>query len=245
MLRAMRVPRFEITRELLVLLALAGLPQFAAAYTYLQVGVDSNFLVDDRRVIFAQADRSLTVLALDNGKVLRREKSRDYSGTFQRTGHGILLFGSDRITMLDPMNFTTRWETPFHSAPNVIGNDLVSYDGNGRVQCRGLADGRVRWSYHLPGALQVVAASGAVLVHHGAIYDEEFPAATALVDLQTGNELFRKGPPFGTNWASMYFDGTNIYAEVGPYDEKRSNYKPDRLAVWNRGGEEINSQRTE
>src|SRR4051812_41049259 len=127
MLRAMRVPRFEATMKLLVLLALAGLPRLVEAYTYLQVGVDSNFLIDDRRVIFAQADRSLTVLALDTGNVLRREKTRDYSGTFQRTAHGILLLSSDRIEMLDPANFTTRWETRFHSAPNLICNDLVSY----------------------------------------------------------------------------------------------------------------------
>src|SRR5262249_40644191 len=67
-----------LVRAALKILLVANISWSCCAYTYVQSGVDSNFLIDDKRLIFAQADGSLTVLALDNGQVLRREKSRHF-----------------------------------------------------------------------------------------------------------------------------------------------------------------------
>lgn len=69
---------------------LAALTAPASAYTYRQVGVDSNFLTVERRVHFAQSDGSLTVLDLERGEVLRRLKNPNYSGALQLTDHGKL-----------------------------------------------------------------------------------------------------------------------------------------------------------
>src|SRR5438094_4471534 len=109
-----------------------------SGYTYRQVGIDSNFLIDTGRVFFAQADGSLTVLALETGEVLRRDASRDYSGTLMRVPPGILVLNYGTITLYDPNALTPLWETKFHYSPNVVGDALVSYDGNGLVQCRNL-----------------------------------------------------------------------------------------------------------
>ena len=237
----MRAPPFKPLLRFLFLLALGGSTLLCSAYTYIQVGVDSNFLIDGNRVLFAQSDRSLTVLALDTGEVLQREKNRDYSGTLMRTDRGVLVVNSSVIALLNPTNFSVLWEIGSQYEPNVIDDRLVSYSGSGLVECRGLNDGQVRWSCELPGTLEIVAAAGKVLLHHSAVYEEGSAPATALLDLDRGKELFRKTPPFGTNWASAFFDGTNIYVETGPFNGKRSDYKPEWLAIWNTRGEEIGS----
>lgn len=235
----MRAPSLQPLLRVLFLLALSGSTLPCRAYTYIQVGVDSNFLIDGNRVLFAQADRSLTVLALDSGEVLQRDKSRDYSGTLLRTSHGLLVLNSSAIALLNATNFNVLWEIKPQLEPDVADDRLVSCDGDGKVECRSLSDGRVRWTYDLTGALEIVAAAGRVLVHHSAVYEEGTAPAIALLDLDSGKELFRKAPPFGTNWASAFFDGTNLYVETGPFSGKRSDYKPEWLAIWNTRGEEI------
>jgi outer membrane protein assembly factor BamB len=238
----MRAPSSRpVLKWLILLFALGSTPVCCDAYTYIQVGVDSNFLVDDGRVLFAQSDGSLTALDLQTGAVLSRNKGRNFSGMLARVPQGLLVLNDQSIALLDPTNFSTLWETASADEPNVIGNDLISCDDDGVVQCRNLADGQIRWTYELPGTLQMVAEGDNVLVHRAATYDDASAPATVLLDRRSGRELFQKVPTNGVHWASAFFDGTNIYLVAGPYQGKRSDYQPERLLVCNTSGVETGS----
>jgi hypothetical protein len=79
-----------------------------------------------------------------------------------------------------------------------------------------------------------------VLVHRAATY-EATETTTSLLNLRTGEEIFRKVAPPGIHWNNAFFDGTNIYVQTGPYIGKRSDYTLERLAIWNTRGEETGS----
>jgi outer membrane protein assembly factor BamB len=209
------------------------------AYTYIQVGVDSNFLTEDGRVYFAQSNGSLTVLDLKTGEVILRKKDRDYSGTIISTDHGILVHNYGKITMIDRRSLIPIWQTESHYKANVTEDFLVSYDGNGLVECRHLSDGSTRWSYNLPGALDIIAEGQNVLVHRAATF--EGTPTTVLLDLDTGKEVFRKQPPPNVHYGKVFFDGEKIYLETGSFTDKRSDYTCEKLTVWNISGEEIGS----
>lgn len=236
----MRAPLSNLVRRLVLMLVLFSGVETALPYTYHQVGVYSNILIDQGRVIFIQADGSLTALNLEDGAVLVRDLSRSYSGDLKRVPSGILVLGYSEITWLRPDGLSPMWETKASYDPNILEDALVSYDGNGLVECRSLENGNLLWSYNLPGALQVVAQSEMVLVHRAATY-EATETTTSLLDLRTGKEIFRKTPPPGIYWNNAFFDGTNIYVQTGPYIGKRSDYKLERLAIWNTRGEETSS----
>jgi outer membrane protein assembly factor BamB len=237
----MRAPSFKPVLGFFLLLVPVCSTLFCSGYTYLQVGVDSNFLIDDGRVLFAQSDGSLTALSLDSGQVLVRDKTRNYSGALLRTPQGLLVLNDRVIALLNPTTFSALWETTSCEQPNITLDALVSHDGRGLVQCRELETGHIRWSYELPGDLDIVAASGRVLVHRAAVFDEHLVPTTVLLDLQSGKELFRKTAPPGTNRVTTFLDGTNIFVEEGAFKDKRPEYEPERLATWNDRGEEIHS----
>src|SRR5439155_15933066 len=169
----------------------------------------SNLLIDQGHVFFSQADGSLTVLSLETGDVLHRDKARAYSGTFTLTPAGILVVGYDFVAVLNQTNFTRIWSADAQYDAIVSSNLLVSYDGYGLVQCRKLTDGSVQWTFNLPGALQIVPDTGLVLVHRAATYEEKSIPTTVGLDLQSGKELFRKTAPPNTHWEKIFFDGTN------------------------------------
>jgi len=225
-------------RFVLALLICLSCARLSLAYTYHQVGVGSNFLVDDGRVYFAQADGSLTALDLDTGEVLRRKKDGYYSGALMRVDEGILVLTYGKITLLAPRTLSRVWETTSHYEANVTEGLLVSYDGCGLVQCRALGDGSVRWSYNLPGALTIVAEAGKVLVHKKAVF--EGTPATVLLDLNTGRELYRKETPSQVRYVAAFLDGTHVFLATasssgGPYDAI-----PDRMTIWDSSGKEVN-----
>ena len=76
------VPK-AITRSVASAVALALFAGQVQGDTYFQSGVASDLLVADGRVIFAQADGSLTALGLATGKVLLRKPGRGSTGHFQ------------------------------------------------------------------------------------------------------------------------------------------------------------------
>jgi len=210
-----------------------------SAYTFWQVGVGSNFLIESNRVVFAQSDSSLTVLAIDSGAVLERRKRGDFSGRLKRVPFGILLLQYSSISLLDATNFSTIWQTDLAYEPNVLENSLVSYDGNGVVARRNLNDGTVRWTFSLPGALEVVAEGDKVLINRAATYEKKNVPALVMLDLESGKEIFRKTPPDGIQWPKIFFDGQNVYIEEGAFSGKRSDYELENLVVWSAQGQEI------
>src|SRR5262245_8850132 len=90
---------------------------YSNAYTYTQQGVYSNFLVDGDKLVFAQSDRTLTVLSIETGEVLLRVKNREFSGTLKRVSQGILMLQYSSVALLNPTNYTTIWETTTATAP--------------------------------------------------------------------------------------------------------------------------------
>ena len=84
--------------------------------------------------------------------------------------------------------------TPLHS-PAV----LFRIDGNGLVDRRDLATGKICSSCDLPGAVDIVVDKGKVLVFRSAVYDApEVQPTVVLLDLLTGRELLRKAAPHRT-----------------------------------------------
>jgi len=217
-------------------------PLACSAYTSIEVGIDSNLLIDRDRVLFAQADGSLTVLDINSGKVLHRDKKRDYSGTLTRVPQGILVLQYGRIALLNATNLLQVWETTSHYDPNITPDALVSYDGNGKVECRDLKSGRSRWAFELPGALEVIETNGMVCVVRAAVYEEQATPTLALLHLSDGKEIFRRTAANGVSWANGFFDGTNIFITAGAQiGRKRADFRPDRMLVWNTGGDELPS----
>jgi outer membrane protein assembly factor BamB len=238
---AMRSPAFRLVLTILLPLTLGCSALHCGGYTYVQAGVDSNLLIDDARVLFIQADGSLTALSLKTGGVLVRARGRNYSGELRRVPGGILLMNDRTLSLLNPADFRTVWESPAHCEPNLQGDALVSCDEQGLVQCRNLDDGGLRWSYSLPGSLEIVAESEKVLVHRASTYERGVSPATALLDLDKGTELFRQSPTNGVHEGPAFFDGTNIFIETGSLDETNSDFEPERMAIWNLKGHETGS----
>lgn len=233
MLRRHRLRNRAICLALFCLIA----PTVLHAYTFVQRGVSSNILVDDGKVYFAQSDDSLTVLNLEAGEVLARKKKRVYGGTIMHFDEGVLVLGREEIVLVDPKTFAPLWHTELIYEANVLDGRLVSYDGNGRIECLLLRDGAVQWSYDLPGALQIVAEGDKVLAHCAATY-EGIPK-TVLLDLKTGDELFVKEPPANKHYQNVYFDGANVYLERGSYVDDRSEWDFEGVVIWNTSGMEV------
>lgn len=81
----------------------------ASASTVAQVGIDSNFVMVDDKVFFAQADGTLTVLDLTTGGVLERLIGTDYSGALRQIDEGILAWGYSSVTLVDLDGLAPRW----------------------------------------------------------------------------------------------------------------------------------------
>src|SRR5579863_3314686 len=162
-------------RFILSLTVAASLLVFSSActaYTFIEAGIESNFLVDNDHLFFSQSDDSLTVLKLSTGEVLRRDKSRNFSGTLFLASNGIVVVGYSAVTLLDRNDFKVLWRVePAYNS--IVTNDLlVSDNGNGLVQCRNLVTERLNWSYDLPGAVEFVVDKEEVFINRAAMFDE-------------------------------------------------------------------------
>ena len=225
----------------LVALALAASTLSSPGYTYLQVGVDSNFLIDSNRVLFAQADGSLTALALGSGEVLARNKSLYFSGNLLRTPDGILVLNDRNIALLDPATLNTVWQTRGQQSPFVTDHAVISQSSEGRVECRQLEDGSLSWSYPMPGVLQIAAAGGGVFILRSATYEAGASPVAVCLNEKDGTELFRRAPANHMQWGSAFMNASNLFLVAGSYNLERSDYQPESLVVWNTRGEELQS----
>jgi outer membrane protein assembly factor BamB len=238
----MKTPKHDRTGAFIVIILFAVCVLFSSpsqGYKYIQVGVNSNFLTEDGQVYFAQSGGSLTVLDLKTGNVIHRKKDEHYSDTIIGTEHGILVLKHGKIIMLERGTLNTMWDTAQHFKANIIKDYLVSYDGNGLVECRNLSDGSVYWSYNLPGALEIIAEGQYVLVHRAATFRGE--PMTVLLDLDTGKEVFRKQPPPNVHYEKVFFDGRNIFVDKGTFAKERAGYASEEIVVWNISGEQVGS----
>lgn len=192
---------------------------------------------------FAQSDGSLTVLDINTGSVLERKSNIDYGGTLQLVDEGIFVRTYGKLAVLNKSTLEVIWQAEKEYDPVIEGHRLVSYDGNGLVECRAMETGKILWSYNLPGALDIVVLKGKVLIFRDARYDgaEEKPSVV-LLDLETGQELLCRNSPPLVHYFKAYFDGDRIYLETGPYkDGYRTSARFENLIVWDLEGREIES----
>jgi len=225
----------------------------AHCYTYHQVGVNSNFLVDQDKVYFAQSDGTLTVLNLDTGDVVARNRNIDYGGTLQLAENGILVCTYGELTVLNMNTLEVIWQAKEEFNPVIEGNRLVSYDGYGLIDCRDLATGKTLWSYDLPGALEFAAQKGKLLVFREAVYDGPIGVpAVVLLDMDSGKELLHRTTPPNVHFLGAFFNGEKIYLPSGRYkgehtpnltryDTGRPSARFERMLVWDLEGNELAS----
>jgi len=236
-----------------MLLTLVVLVAPAFCHTYVQVGVNSNFLIDDGKVYFAQSDGTLTALNLDTGEVVARKSNIEYGGTLRLVDKGILVRTYGELTVLDQSTLEVIWQAKDEYDSTIEGDRLVSYDGNGLVECRDLDTGKILWSYNLPGALDIVVQKAKVLVFRSAVYDGPKGApAVVLLDLESGQELMHKTAPPNVHYLGAYFDGERIYLPTGlykgqytpnvtRYHSRRPSARFEKLVVWDLAGTEVES----
>ena len=136
----------------------------AHAYTCVEIGVDSDLLVFDGKVLFSQADGTLTLLNLQTGKVLHRGKDRHEIRRFAITPHGILGGGFYHVILLDRDTMAVRWAADCKGQPVPAGESVICKDANGSVACRRIADGCQVWSTFIGTEPQCVADGNRVLI---------------------------------------------------------------------------------
>ena len=236
-----------------VLCMLLSFVPSAWCYTYDQVGVNSNFLVDQGRLYFAQSDGTLTVLNLEGGDVIARNGDIHYGGVLQSVGDGILVSYRRKLTMVKRSSLEIIWQADNAYSPVIEGNRIVSYDGNGLLQCRDLQTGKELWSYDLPGALQFVPETGKLLVFREAVYDgPERNPAVVLLDMESGEVLLHRTTPHQVHFLGAFFDGEKIFLPAGNYkdhqrpnqsrfDSGRRSARFERMLVWDLQGNELES----
>lgn len=182
------------------------------AHTFVRVALDSNILLRDGRVIFAQGTGSLTALDLQTGQVLARKKPAkpfSYSGNLQNSPYGVLMTAYDRIALLDGSTFDPLWQAGQCHAAVTDGDYVVSSDGNHTVHCRKTQSGQVCWTADMEGGWHLTAAKGKVLVSTPDYFHDE--SALLLLDLASGRTLLQQKAPPGVHWQQVYFDGELIY----------------------------------
>jgi len=196
------------------------------AHTSMRVALDSNLLVDDGHVIFAQGTGSLTVLDLQTGKVLLRKKPKhgfSYSGRLQHSAHGVLMMSYDRIFLLDRDTFDPVWQARKCYDTAVDGEYLVSHDGDHTVSCRSAQSGKLCWTADMEGGWHLAAAKGKALVATPDVWNER--PAVLLLDLETGRKLAPYEASSGAHWLEVYFDGDRIYVVD---DESKAPHFPPK-----------------
>lgn len=184
----------------------------AQGYTARCVGVDSNFLFLDGKVVFIQGTGSLTVLDLETGEVLLRKKPEgdsSYHGTLKHCPYGALMIDYNRVVLLDQKTLDPVWGADACYDAAADAGFVVSHDGKGTVRCRHAQTGQLLWNAEMDRVRKIVAVDNKALVatsdYHGGC------SALKLFDLESGRELLHKQADADVRWLKVYFDGQFIY----------------------------------
>lgn len=162
----------------LVVMLIAGLPLtggVALGHTSMTVAVDSNLLVYDGKLLFAQGTGSLTRLELASGKVLNRvvpPEGMHFSGTLLRHEMGVFMADYSRCVLLDEASLNVCWEVGNAHDAAVGTSHFVSHDGYHTVTCRDVASGEEVWSKTLHGGWSLFALGNVAVVATPLLYDE-------------------------------------------------------------------------
>ena len=202
-------------------------PGESLAHTSRIVAIDSNILVFDGKVLFAQGTGSLTLLSLDNGSVRLRKSLPEecrLGGTFFKHKLGVLVADYGRTALLDTDTLDIIW-TIEKSHDVAIGNDyFLSDDGEHTVSCFEIATGKRVWSTTMQGGWQIRTAGNFSIVSTPLFYDEMH--AMKLFQLDTGREMFHRQAKDGERFLNVYFDGKSVYALIAPHDAPTVDCEP-------------------
>jgi len=201
-----------------LILALGSRP----AYSRYLVGVNSNFVIERDRVLFAQSDGSLTLLDLQTGAALSRS-DEDNSGHFSSLypfREGIFCEYAGVIRLLDRRTLKEIWRANDTYCADIGAGLVVSTDGYRRVACRALASGKTLWTYDFAGSLfpghaGIIIEKGRVLLCRTATYEPALSPEVVVLDLRTGRQLWRQTPPPGVHFLGAYFDGQQTHIAAG------------------------------
>ena len=219
---------------------LASRSEGCFAYTSRSVAVDSNILVYDGMVLFAQGTGSLTRIELATGSVVDRISPPDgfgFSGTLYLRDEGIILADYDRTTLLDADTLEIRW-TIHDTHDSAIGeHHLIAHDGYHTVTCFELETGRKLWSKSLEGGWRLLAEDGMAVIFTPDYYDQD--QAMWVFDMSRGDKLFERHADPGQLFLNVYADGETVYLLTGRREPGEIDAVPLRLISLDKSGNEL------
>lgn len=217
------------------------------------IGIRSNLLIDQGRVLFTQPRGTLTMLNVATGAVLARKGNLGFRDIFESVDQGILAETSRGVALLDRTSLDVLWQISDHRYGVASGGYMVCSDDNGLMTCLSLDTGQALWSYHFTGGYCIAAEKGKALLFNSTVYDgAKGTSAVVLLDLETGKELLHKTTPPGIHYLTAYFDGERIYLPSGSYEgefpphttcfhQGRSSARFERMLAWDLAGKEVES----
>lgn len=227
-------------KYLLIVVCGLFLGSSAQAYTFRQTGANSNILIYDNKVCFAQGDGTLTLLNLNTGEALLRKANIDleFQGQLVLTDNGIFMASSESA-MLDKDTLDVIWTAKTCYEPHIDSRILVCNDGYGYIQSRDIRDGLVNWGHNLPYSVIMAAKSGKVALVRKSEFSDSDPSMVALLDLETGRTIFTKKLSGGWKISSAHFDGNRTYLSVGKVEHGRFGITFERLLTLDAAGKEV------
>ncbi|MEO0474521.1 MAG: PQQ-binding-like beta-propeller repeat protein [Planctomycetota bacterium] len=133
----------------LILIGLCAVALPCPATMWFQHGIGGEAIVHDGRVYFAQADKTLTMLDLDSGKVLRRLTDRPGIHDAVASDVGLVVRQTHCVALLDWVTLDEVWSVDYgEDYPQVVETrpGTVLVHGGGSFASLDSATGEVRWS---------------------------------------------------------------------------------------------------
>lgn len=187
------------------------------------IGIDSNILTYDNKVVFLEMDGGITVINKETGDLIERHKGKYVSNSIHMFENRIIIIKFDEVYVLDESyNVDYRFKA-YKSV--IVGSSILSTTGNGSVQAFNIKTGDNLWKYNLPkgvSSISVPENSEVVLVTYKNYLTSNIDII--LLDVNSGEELFKIVYNVTSSIISAFIDSKNIYLalgntnEVGVYD---------------------------
>ena len=207
-------------RLLAGILLLLCCSQRAGAYRWGQTGVTSNLVLCRGKVIFTQADSTLTALDIETGEVRARLTDEAYWGKLTAAPEGLFIQRYDRFLMLAPDSLEVVRDRSDIVQSQYAEGLLLYQDNRGQFTCEELRTGKKQWSFACYSHRLVIVALGKAVLLYCPGYDGQCEPIVIVVDLESGTERFRRGPDEGRHYLSAHLEDDRVLILEGPYPSK-------------------------
>ncbi|MEO1497724.1 MAG: PQQ-binding-like beta-propeller repeat protein [Planctomycetota bacterium] len=190
---------------------LGSLASESEATTHRTLRLQSDPVILDGCVLFAQGIGSLTKLDLATGEVLLRkapEKLR-YGGELRPHRLGIVMVDFGDVALLHPETFDVIWSVTDANVAAIAEDRFLVSDGNQTVTCHRLTDGEPVWSVEMPGGWQLSAEGNVGVVSTPEIYDQQH--ALKAMRLDSGQRLYTVRAERRERFLRVYQVGQAVY----------------------------------